>query len=1065
MKKEIEQSINNVFDNKPLDDQTAGTLRNIGFSNPKSAFKNLSVLSGHIDFKKLFPNLFQRLILELSDSFDPDRGLNNFERFSEKIFDKNHFYTILNNEPPVLKAFIFLLAGSQMLTDILLSNPSIFDWLKEYETLNKSKEKDLLYRDLWQILQKADSYNEKLKILRRFKKREYIRIGLRDLMSKADVVETIKDISNLADVCLQNSYEFCEEELIKKHGIPMYIDEKGGKKKAEFAILGVGKLGGEELNFSSDIDLIYIYSSDKGKTTGVDDLTTVSSLSNHEFFSKLARMITDAINQITSDGNVFRVDLGLRPEGQSGDIASSIRSCEIYYESWGQTWERQALTKARVSAGSEELGKQFEKIRLNFVYRKYLDFQAIDEIREGKIKIENKLKSFGKKMDVKLGKGGIREIEFTVQVFQLTFGGRNEAIREKNTLKVLKIIYENHYISENDYHNLVKAYRFLRDLENKIQISFGLQTHAIPSQKEDQIILAKKMGIKGTDQNNYAEMLLDEYQQHTQKVQKIFNDLFKSKENNEKKAIREDHPPIPLYKRGDRGDYALIDKYHFKNKKRIIKNLELMEYGGTFSHPSARSQSLFQKLIPDILQTASQQSDPDKAINNLEKFIQSIKSREIFFGLLNENIKLLELLLVLFGNSSFLSDILIHQPDLLDALLDVENIFRFKPKEKMDMELNKLLEDKEEVKDIKDILRKFKKGEELRIGLRFLLKETNPENTFADLSLLAEVYLSNTLEIAQKELNKIHRKPIIKNSDDKTHECGFAIIGMGKFGGYELDFGSDLDVVFVYEGDGQTEGAKNKPIQNQEYFVKLITMIYDLTGTITAAGYAYKIDTDLRPEGKKGILTLPLSGFKKYFEDRARMWERQSLTRARFIVGSEDLGKMFIKIAHNFVYEKRFEYGAPAEMRRLRMKMEKEIGKETKKKKDAKVGYGGLVDIEFIAQMLQLKFGGKSTELRNTRISVVLKEAARIGLLSPDIYDKLKESYDFLKQVINGIRIVHERSETKLPVSEEKLLNLAFRMGYKTIDKKKNREDFLKNYSRHTSQVRDIYNSFFVVKK
>lgn len=952
-----------------------------------------------------------------------------------------------------------------MLTDILLSDPSIFDWLKEYETLNKSKEKDLLYRNLWQILQKADSYNEKLKILRRFKKREYIRIGLRDLMSKADVVETIKDISNLADVCLQNSYEFCEEELIKKHGIPMYIDEKGGKKKAEFAILGMGKLGGEELNFSSDIDLIYIYSSDKGKTTGVDDLTTVSSLSNHEFFSKLARMITDTINQITSDGNVFRVDLGLRPEGQSGDIASSIRSCEIYYESWGQTWERQALTKARVSAGSEELGKQFEKIRRNFVYRKYLDFQAIDEIREGKIKTENKLKSLGKKMDVKLGKGGIREIEFIVQVFQLTFGGRNEAIQEKNTLNVLKIIYENHYISENDYHNLVKAYRFLRDLENKIQISFGLQTHAIPSKKEDQIILAKKMGIKGTDQNNYAEMLLDEYQQHTQKVQKIFNDLFKSKENNEKKAIREDRPPIPLYKRGDRGDYVLIDKYHFKNKNRIIKNLELMGYGGTFSHPSARSQSLFQKLIPDILQTASQQSDPDKAINNLEKFIQSIKSREIFFDLLNENIKLLELLLVLFGNSSFLSDILIRQPDLLDALLDVENIFRFKPKEKMDMELNKLLEDKKEVKDIKDILRKFKKGEELRIGLRFLLKETNPDNTFADLSLLAEVYLSNTLEIAQKELNKIHRKPIVKNSDDKTHECGFAIIGMGKFGGYELDFGSDLDVMFVYEGDGQTEGTKNKPIQNQEYFVKLITMIYDLTGTITAAGYAYKIDTDLRPEGKKGILTLPLSGFKKYFEDRARMWERQSLTRARFIAGSEDLGKMFIKTAHNFVYEKRFEYGVPAEMHRLRMKMEKEIGKETKKKKDAKVGYGGLVDIEFIAQMLQLKFGGKSTELRNTRISVVLKEAARIGLLSPDIYDKLKESYDFLKQVINGIRIVHERSESKLPVSEEKLLNLAFRMGYKTIDKKKNREDFLKNYSRHTRQVREIYNSFFVVKE
>jgi len=441
---------------------------------------------------------------------------------------------------------------------------------------------------------------------------------------------------------------------------------------------------------------------------------------------------------------------------------------------------------------------------------------------------------------------------------------------------------------------------------------------------------------------------------------------------------------------------------------------------------------------------------------------------------------------------------------LLDSLLDVENIYRFKPKEKMDTELKKFLEEKKGIDDIKEILRKFKKGEELRIGLRFLLKEANLDNTFEDLSLLAEVYLSHSLRIARHELMKNFGKPLIKDSKGKTHECGFAIIGMGKFGGYELDFGSDLDVIFVYEGEGQTEGTESviiqdnvknlplipsllrrgngevsknknfpksieklpekKSIQNQEYFIKLVTMIYDLASAITPAGYSYRIDTDLRPEGKKGILTLPLSEFKKYFEERARVWERQSLTRTRFIAGSEELGKKFIELSHNFIYQRRFEYGGPAEMHRLRMKMEKELGKETGKKKDAKVGYGGLVDIEFIAQLLQLKFGGKFSNLRQTRTSETLKEAARIGLLAPDQYGKLKESYDFLRQTINGVRIVHERSETKLPESDEKLSNLAFRMGHISEDEKKNRENFLKNYAHHTRQVRDIYNSFFVVK-
>jgi len=1061
MKKEIELLIHNILNNKSLNGPIEIVLSKFCFSNPKSAYKNFLILNDHIDFKKLFPKFFPRLIHDLSESFDPDRGLNNFERFSEKILDKNYFYTLLENEPQLLKALTILFSGSQHLSDILFNDPAIFDWLKLSETLNESKDKDHLYRELWDFIQKTSSHEEKLGVLRQFKKREYLRIGLRDLMGKADVVETIKDISHLADVCLQNSYEFCEKELINKYGTPMVIDPKGNNKKAEFAILGMGKLGGEELNFSSDIDLIYIYSTSEGKTSGApNNSLRLIPLSNHEFFIKLAKMITDSIGLITSDGSVFRVDLGLRPEGKNGDLASSLRSCEIYYESWGQTWERQALIKARVSAGNEGLGKRFEKIKQHFVYRKYLDFQAIDEIRNGKIKIENKLKKMNKQMDVKLSRGGIREIEFIVQIFQLIYGGREESIRERNTLKALKKIFEHNFITENDYSCLVKAYRFLRDLENKIQISFGLQSHCIPAHVEDQMVLAKKMGIIGIDQKDAAEKLLSAYQGHAQNTHKIFDDLFKSKENHEKKFPSKSTP-----NETEINPSLIIDQFPFKNKQRVLKNLKLLEYGQTYSHPSLRSQVLFGKLIPDILRISSRQNDPDESINNLERFFHSFKSREIFFDLLKETPKLLKLLLVLFGNSVFLSNILIRQPDLLDSLLDLESIYRFKPKDKMKMELTKFLEESDKREDIRDVLRKFKKGEELRIGLRFLLKEANLDNTFSDLTLLAEVYLSRSLRMAQKELNQNYGKPLIKGLEGKTYECRFSIIGMGKFGGRELGFGSDLDVIFVYEGDGQTEGKKSKPIQNQEYFAKLATLIYDLAGAITSVGFAYKIDTDLRPEGKKGILALPISGFKKYFEERASLWERQSLTRARFIVGAESLGKKFIKIAHDFAYESRFEYGAPAEMHSLRMKMEKESGKETRLRKNVKVGYGGMVDIEFIAQFLQLKFGGKFESLRNTRTLDVLNEAHRIGLLSTEHYNKLIKSFNFFKPLINALRIDHERSDNKIPESEEKQRQLALRMGYANREEKKGKEVFLKDYFRYTHQVREIYNSFFVVKE
>ncbi len=386
-----QELIHRIHRGEPWNPALSEFLKGKGFREPETAWKNLLALAGHANFKKLYPDFFRVLLEMISSSHNADMALHNFERFSEKFFDKDHLYTQLTESPSLFIALVYLFSGSQVLTDTLLKEPSYVDWLSRPETLTTSKSKDMLMRDFYDLVDMDDK--NIYSALRKFKKREYIRIGLRDLLGKVDLKETVEDISNLADVCLQAAYEDADRQLRKKYGSPVYQDTNGDWVESEFSILGMGKLGGRELNYSSDIDLIYIYTSSQGETRpSSDGDPTFSCISNHEYYTRLALEITKSINDITSDGNVFRVDLELRPEGKSGEIVNSLASCEIYYQSWGRTWERQALIKARVSAGSERLGNDFFQMIEPFIYRRSLDFEAIEEIKSMKSQITRSLK-------------------------------------------------------------------------------------------------------------------------------------------------------------------------------------------------------------------------------------------------------------------------------------------------------------------------------------------------------------------------------------------------------------------------------------------------------------------------------------------------------------------------------------------------------------------------------------------------------------------------------------------------------------------------------------------------
>jgi glutamate-ammonia-ligase adenylyltransferase len=424
--------------------------------------------------------------------------------------------------------------------------------------------------------------------------------------------------------------------------------------------------------------------------------------------------------------------------------------------------------------------------------------------------------------------------------------------------------------------------------------------------------------------------------------------------------------------------------------------------------------------------------------------VEATGARESFLNLFLENEKFLELLLILFGSSGLLSQILIRQPDLVDVLTDMDSIYRFKLAEKIQEDLNRALKNSPDFESRSLVLRRIKQAEELRIGVRYLIKEADLAGTLADLSNLADVFLETVFQIACEELEK-------KSADRNLRD--FCIIGMGKQGGHELNFGSDLDVLLVYD-----EGESEPPPEGfAAYYSALSQMIYKLTSEMTSAGYAYKIDTELRPEGDSGVLVLSVQGYEKYFQSRAKFWEQQALVRARFVAGNPEVGKKFIESVHRFVYREKFEYGSLIEISRLRERMEQELAKEATKGKNVKLGFGGLADIEFVVQILQLMHGKKFKRLRQTNTLSALKNFVALGLVDQGMAEELQDSYLFLRNLECVLRIIRDTPANNLPKNSNELAPVARLLGYEGDSAEILAGALLVDYDRHTQRVRKHY--------
>lgn len=506
----------------------ASLLRPYGFEEIKRADTNLQLIAEEPRVRQFFAEFLEDFLSALARTPEPDRGLNDFERFTRAAFSKIQLFSYLRDDPATVSRAAAIFGGSPFLAEILIRNPEYFYWVFDPAVLKQRRTKQAMARDFSQALRLRKTKEDRLDLLRTFKRKEILRIGVRDLLRVAPVEEILTELSELADVLIQKAYEICDKGLRERYGIPSHRDRSGRRVRIGFTIIAMGKLGGGELNFSSDVDLLYIYGTRTGKTAGIRG-DSGSRISNADYFRRLAQQVTAALNTATGQGYVYRVDLRLRPEGEKGLIVQPLQGYRRYYATRGETWERLSLLKAWPVGGDRSLGKRFLERVIPFLYGKPFGLPGLQEVGALKERIDEKIDlSHQTESHVKLGRGGIREIEFIVQALQVHFGAKHPAIRERNTLKAIDKLARFRFLSKEDSCSLKKAYLFLRDAENKLQIVNDSQTHLLPTDPKGIRACALRFGYRDEAAVSAEGQFMRNYRAHTDRVHTLFRLLFET---------------------------------------------------------------------------------------------------------------------------------------------------------------------------------------------------------------------------------------------------------------------------------------------------------------------------------------------------------------------------------------------------------------------------------------------------------------------------------------------------------------------------------------------------------
>lgn len=825
-----------------------------------------------------------------------------------------------------------------------------------------------------------------MQTLRRVRRWELSRIAWRDLAGDAGVDEVLTELSWLAEVCVEQALRFAETQLEERHGTPRTADGR----RMRLCVLGLGKLGGGELNFSSDVDLIFVYAAG-GETDGP------RPLDHQQYFIRLGQRLIKLLAELTSDGFVYRVDMRLRPFGDAGPLAMSFTAAEDYYQTHGREWERYALIKARAVAGDLEGGGQLIRALQPFVYRRYLDYGVFQALREMKELINQEAERKGRVNNVKLSPGGIREVEFIGQAFQLIRGGRDAGLRLRGIREVLCRLVERGLLPSWAEAQLQEAYAFLRRVENRLQMAADQQTHALPAEESGRLRLAWSMGYG--DWESFRAALAGQMR----RVHEHFEQIFAAPQADEDERDGGERRFARLWARGTAEELAaMLNELGYTQAEAAARQLIDLRDSAACRSLTETGRERLDRLMPLLVQAAAGQDRPDVVLERVLGVIQAIARRSVYLALLVESPMALSQLVKLCAASPWITRQLARLPLLLDELLDPRSLYTPPDRAGLSRELELALRDTavDDLETLMDRLRHFKEAQVLKVAAADVMGALPLMRVSDQLTWIAEAILDRVLATARAQLVERHGEPRLHDG----RAAGFGIVGYGKLGGIELGYGSDLDVVFLYESEqGAISTDGERPLDGAVFFARLAQRIVHMLTAYTAAGTLYEVDMRLRPSGASGLLVSSLRAFSAYQLEQAWTWEHQALVRARFIAGTREVAEAFESVRSQTLARIREPNELRREVREMRERMWRELGNAASQRFDLKKDPGGIADIEFLVQYYVLAHAHEHPELlRYTDNIRILEGLSAAGLIDAADADFLTDAFRTLRDRIHA---------------------------------------------------------------
>ena len=907
-----------------------------------------------------------------------------------------------SEDPEIGEALVAIAGSSPALAATVRANP---EWLQPAEEPRLGEPVD------------GDTPSGRLTTIRRFVRRRLLWIAVRDLLGHASMPEVGRDLADTADAAAAAALTAVEQEVRRS---PTFTN----LGPVPFTVIAMGKWGGQELNYSSDIDMLFVY----------DPPPDVDPELARQYANKTATEFMAALGKVTPDGAAFRVDADLRPEGKNGPLARSLDGYAGYYEKWAQTWEFQSLIKARPAAGDPQLGQRFTQLITPHVYPDTLNPDAIRSIRTMKARIEGRAEESGvSQSEIKRGFGGIRDVEFAVQLLQLVHGRFDEALRSPTTLDVLVTLAEHDYVRDDDAQDLALSYQWLRNLEHRIQIYDLQQTHTLPENRAARTRLAKSMGFRDNDQRIALDQFEDELVRHRATIRTIHERLFY-------RPLLEAFAASPTVHLSPEGAARQLAALGFLDAAGARRALAELTTG------LSRRSRLMQQMLPLMMDWLSDAPHPDLGLEQLRLLVTTVPDNAALIGTLRDAPVAAERLCRLLGTSRLLGQLLDRIPEFLSRLGDDRALASLPTGEALTDGAVHYVLLRTSYEEQFRALRRFVRRRLLWIAVRDLLGQASMPEVGRDLADTADAAAAAALTAVEQE---VRRSPTFTD----LGPVPFTVIAMGKWGGQELNYSSDIDMLFVYDPPPDVD-----PEQARQYANKTATEFMAALGKVTPDGAAFRVDADLRPEGKNGPLARSLDGYAGYYEKWAQTWEFQSLIKARPAAGDPQLGQRFTQLITPHVYPDTLNPDAIRSIRTMKARIERErLGPGEDPDFHLKLGKGSMNDIEFLIQLQQMRFGSEIPDLRVSGTEAALEVLMAAGHLTSGAAADLRAAYRFCGTLRNRLFLQYGRPVDSLPTDQEELTRLALSLGRLDAPRSSVREE----YRRLTRRARRLVEQTF----